>query len=555
MTGTTGISAPERRIPVLIVGGGPVGLALAAELGWRGIACELIEQGDGAIATPKMNEVNTRTMEFCRRWGIAEAVHQCPFPPDWPMDVVFVTSLAGYELGRVARPPRRLQQPGPASPMHLQICAQTWFDPILRRFAGSFPCVRLRHGCRLEAFAQDGASVSAAIVDLATGRREHVAVQYLAACDGANSAVRRSLGIDLGGPGVLGHPVHLFFRAPGLIERCGKAPGTFFVAIDHGGLWANLRIIDPEAGLWRLMVLDTDGTLTPETVDRVAYLRRGLGREIEVEWRGVSVWNRMGAVAERYQDGRVFLLGDAVHQLSPTAALGMNTGIGDAVDLGWKLAAVLEGWGGAALLESYDRERRPIGWRNVGKSTEFHLEQTAFTEGLDAIDAAGPAGEALRARLGPAVRGLGRTFRTLGLQLGYRYDGSPICVAEDSAPPPDDPETYNPCARPGARAPHAFLADGRSTLDLFGRGFVLLRLGRDAPAGAALAAAAASRRVPLRAVALPEPALEALYECKLALVRPDGHVAWRGDAEPDDAVAVIDRVRGVAPPPASPATA
>ncbi|HUZ74420.1 MAG TPA: FAD-dependent monooxygenase [Stellaceae bacterium] len=549
----TGDAAPERRVPVLIVGGGPVGLALAAELGWRGIACELIEQGDGAIATPKMNEVNTRTMEFCRRWGIAEAVESCPFPADWPMDVVFVTSLAGHELGRVERLPRRLQKPGPASPMHLEVCAQTWFDPILRRFADSFPCVRLRYGCRLESFSQDGAGVAADIVDLTTGRRERVAALFLAACDGANSAVRRSLGIGLGGPGILGHPAHLFFRAPGLLEQCGKAPGTFFVAIDRDGLWANLRIIDPAAGLWRLMVLETDGTLTPETVDRMAYLRRGLGRAIEVEWHGVSVWTRMGAVAERYQHGRVFLLGDAVHQLSPTAALGMNTGIGDAVDLGWKLAAVLEGWGGAGLLASYDAERRPVGWRNVGKSTEFHREQTAFTAGLEAIDDAGPEGEALRARLGPAVRGLGRTFRTLGLQLGYRYDDSPICVADGSTAPPDDPETYTPSARPGARAPHAFIAEGRSTLDLFGRDFVLLRLGRDAPAGAVLEAAAASRRVPLRVVTLHEPALGALYECRLVLVRPDGHVAWRGDAEPDDAVAVIDRVRGAAS--ASPATA
>ena len=351
MTAAIDDGAPGRRVPVLIVGGGPVGLALAAELGWRGIACELVEQGDGAIATPKMNEVNTRTMEFCRRWGIAEAVHQCPFPADWPMDVVFVTSLAGYELGRVPRPPRRLQEPGPASPMHLQVCAQTWFDPILRRFAGSFPSVRLRYGCRLEAFAQDGAGVVADIVDLATGQRERIAARFLAACDGANSSVRGTLGIGLGGPGVLGHPVHLFFRAPGLLEHCGKAPGTFFVAIDRGGLWANLRIIDPAAGLWRLMVLETDGTLTPQTVDRTALLHRGLGRAIDVEWRGVSVWTRMGAVAEGYQNGSVFLVGDAVHQLSPTAALGMNTGIGDAVDLGWKLAAVLEGLG----------RRRPAG--------------------------------------------------------------------------------------------------------------------------------------------------------------------------------------------------
>jgi 2-polyprenyl-6-methoxyphenol hydroxylase-like FAD-dependent oxidoreductase len=534
-----------RRVPVLIVGGGPVGLALAAELGWRGICCELVEQGDGAIATPKMNEVNTRTMEFCRRWGIADAVHDCPFPADWPMDVVFVTSLAGYELGRVGRPPRRLQQPGPASPMHLQACAQTWFDPILRRFAESFPHVALRHRCRLESFSQDEDGVTATVID-AAGRRERIEAQYLAACDGANSLVRRTLGIALEGPGMLGHPVHLFFRAPRLLERCGKAPGTFFVALDRGGLWANIRVIDPANAVWRILVLETDGTLTPETVDRAAILRRALGRDIEVEWLGVGLWTRMGAVAARYQDRRVFLAGDAVHQLSPTAALGMNTGIADAVDLGWKLAAVLDGWGGGGLLASYDRERRPIGWRNVGASTEFHLEQAAFTDGLDTIDAAGSAGEAVRAKLRDAVHGLGRAFRTLGLQIGFRYEDSPICVADGSAAPPDDFHDYAATARPGARAPHLFLADGRSTLDLFGRGFVLLRLGADAPDGTAIAAAAAARGVPLRIVPLDESEALRLYERRLVLVRPDGHVAWRADVPPGDPAALIDRVRGAA---------
>jgi 2-polyprenyl-6-methoxyphenol hydroxylase-like FAD-dependent oxidoreductase len=532
-----------RKIPVLIVGGGPVGLALASELGWRGIACELVEQGDGTIATPKMNEVNTRTMEFCRRWGLAQAVLDCPFPADWPMDVVFVTSMAGYELGRVPRPPRREQKPTPASPMHLEVCSQTWFDPILQRFARSFPHVRLRYRCRLEAFAEHGDGVTATLVDVATGARETVEAQYLAACDGANSMVRRQYGIGLEGPGVLGYPLHIFFRAPDLLARCGKAPGTFFVAIDRGGLWANVRVIDPANAVWRLLVLDTDAALTPETVDVAFYLARALGQPMAVERLGLSLWTRMGAVAARYGTERVFMLGDAVHQLSPTAALGMNTGIADAVDLGWKLAAVLEGWGGPALLQSYDRERRPIGHRNVGMSTEFHLEQAAFAGGLDAIAEASAAGAALRRRLGQSVETLGRAFRTLGLQIGYRYEDSPICVPDGTPPPPDSPESYVPSARPGARAPHAMLADGCSTLDLFGRGFVLLRLG-DGADGAGIAAAAASRGVPLATITLGEPGLRDLYERNLVLVRPDGHVAWRGDRAPSDALALVDTVRG-----------
>ena len=532
------------KTPVLIVGGGPVGLALAGELGWRGIACTLIEQGDGTIVTPKMNEVNIRTMEFCRRWGIADAVHSCPFPPDYPLDVAFVTSLSGCELGRMPRPPRKSEAPEPHSPMRLQVCSQMWFDPILQGFARTFPHVRLRYRTRLESFEASASGVTAEVVDVDNGQRERIEADYLVGCDGANSLLRRSLGIDLDGK-TLGHPVHLYFRAPNLLESCGRQPTTFFVTVDRHGAWSNVRIIDPVNALWRLMVLDAGPGLTPETVDREAYLRRAIGRPIEVEWLGTSVWTRRSVVAERYSSGRVFLAGDAVHQLSPTGALGMNTGIGDAVDLGWKLAAVLRGWGGAGLLSSYDAERRPIGERNVRMAAQFYVEHGISDDGLVAIEDDTSEGVRVRRRVGEAlVRGVGGMFRTNGLQLGYRYEDSPICVPDGTPPYPDHPEEFVPSARPGSRAPHVWLGDGRSILDLYGKGFVLLRLGADAPDGATFEAAAAERRVPLETVAVAKPKAIELYERRLVLVRPDGHVAWRADEVPPNANAVIDKVRG-----------
>jgi 2-polyprenyl-6-methoxyphenol hydroxylase-like FAD-dependent oxidoreductase len=531
--------------PVLIVGGGPVGLALAAELGWRGIACTLIEQGDdGPIVTPKMNEVNTRTMEFCRRWGIADDVHRCPFPADHPLDIVFVTSLAGYELARLPRPPRMGQAPGPESPMRLQVCSQMWFDPILRGLARSFPHVRLHYRTRLESFEARANGVTAEIVRLDAGARERIKASYLVGCDGANSSVRRALGIALDGK-TLGHPVSLFFRAPGLLEACGRKPGVFFLTIDRQGLWSNVRIVDPADAMWRLMVLDTDGRRTPESVDREGYLRRAVGHQIDVEWLGTSIWTRRSAVAERYGDGRVFLAGDAVHQLSPTGALGMNTGIGDAVDLGWKLAAVLEGWAGEGLLASYDAERRPVGRRNVDMAAGFFEAHAEFYDGVGAIEDDNAAGDAVRRRVGAAIeRNVGAMFRTLGLQLGYRYDDSPICLPDGTPPVPDHPETLLPSARPGARAPHAWLDDGRSMLDLYGRGFVLLRLGGNAPDATAFERAAAARRVPLTIATVAGSRVRELYGAPLALVRPDGHVAWRGATVPADPMAVIDTVRG-----------
>jgi 2-polyprenyl-6-methoxyphenol hydroxylase-like FAD-dependent oxidoreductase len=535
-----------RKIPVLIVGGGPAGLALAADLGWRGIACELMEQTDGAIVSPKMNEVNARSMEICRRWGIADKVFNCPFPAEFPLDVAFVTSLAGFELGRLPRPGRVGQQPGPESPHRMQACSQIWFDPILREFANSFPTVRLRHRCRLDAFEETSAGVTARITDLSSGEQEQVEAEYLIGADGAGSMVRRELGVELVGQGTIGHPINLFFRAPNLIERCGKRPATFFLGIDETGLWGSLRIIDPANGLWRLMIDSTDGTATPETVDREFYLRRALGRPIDVEWVDVNIWRRRSALAERYGRGRVWLAGDAVHQLSPTGGMGMNTGVADAVDLGWKLAAVLQGWAGAGLLESYDRERRPVGERAVRMATHFYKNSEKFPKVDARLDEDSEEGAGLRREVGEQLlHAIGPEFRTVGLQLGYRYEDSPICVLDGTPSPPDDPAQYTPSARPGSRAPHAWLRDGRSTLDLFGRGFTLLWF-PGAPAGDAIEQAARTRGVPLTSVALDEPETAALYERRLVLVRPDGHVAWRADAAPADAVALIDRVRGAA---------
>jgi 2-polyprenyl-6-methoxyphenol hydroxylase-like FAD-dependent oxidoreductase len=532
--------------PVLIVGGGPVGLALAVELGWRGVACTLVEQSDGVVAAPKMNEVNIRTMEFCRRWGVADAVMRCPFPDDFPMDVAVVTKLGGYELGRIARPPRGDQRPGPLSPHNLQVCSQSWFDPILAERARAFDGVRLLYRHRLESFEADDGGVSAIVHRLDDGERLTLRANHLVGCDGASSRVRHALGIGLDGSAMLSHSMHLFFRTPDLLGRLGIRPATFFAAIDRGGFWGNVRVIDPVAGLWRLL-FDIAPEVETEAVDPDAWLRRAIADPPPVDWVSRQRWVRRGVVAERYGKGRVHLAGDAVHQLSPTGALGMNTGIGDAVDLGWKLAAAEAGWAGPDLLASYDSERRPVGRRNVEMATRYYEGQAAFRDPMPALEDDGAAGATLRHEVGAAVVAhMTGVFRTTGLQLGYRYDGSPIVVDDDTPPPPDDPADYRPTARPGARAPHVALADGRSTLDLFGRGFTLLRFGEDAADPAPLEAAAKARAMPLTVATVDAPDAARLYERRLALVRPDGHVAWRGDAPPVDPLAVVDRVRGAA---------
>ena len=386
--------------------------------------------------------------------------------------------------------------------------------------------------------------VSVEVVDGSTGRRERLEADYLVGCDGAASMVRDALGINMTGQGTIGHPIHMFFRAPKLLAASGRRPATFFFMVDREGLWGSIRIIDPANGIWRLMLDRTDGTLTPEKVDREGILRRALGRPFDVEWMGVNIWHRRSLVAERYGHGRVFLAGDSVHLLSPTGALGMNSGIGDAVDLGWKLAAVLQGWGGPGLLESYDLERRPVGLRNVRTATTIYLDNEDFGGSEADLETNDEATAQLRRRLGADLeRIVGREFRTIGAQLGYRYDPSPICIPDGTPAPPDEPATYVPSARPGSRAPHAWLADGSTTLDLFGRGFTLLRF-TGAPDPSGLRNAAEARGVPFTQVALDEPDGAALYERRLAIVRPDGHVAWRDDAVPPDPMRIIDRIRG-----------
>jgi len=225
----------------------------------------------------------------------------------------------------------------------------------------------------------------------------------------------------------------------------------------------------------------------------------------------------------------------------------MNTGIGDAVDLGWKLEAVTKGWGGADLLRTYESERRPVGLRNVAEASRNLGRMLATRQRLPGPDvfAPGPAGDMARKDYGDWFAAIMRLeWFANGVMLGYRYDNSPLVWPDGTPAPADETQTYTQTARPGARAPHVRLADGRSTLDLYGRSFTLLRLGPNPPAADRLERAAAERGVPLTSIAIDEPKVLAAYLSKLVLVRPDGHVAWRADAEPNDAYALIDAVRG-----------
>ncbi len=487
----------EKIVPVLIVGGGPVGLALAGDLGWRGVACVLIEQTDGSIYQPRMDLVGIRTMEFCRRWGLVPAVEASPYPRDYAQDNVYLTSLTGYELGRERFPGIGQAPPPPESPQRRERCPQNMFDPILREFAASQKSVTLRYRTRLVSFTQNTDRVVATVENAETGAREEINARYIVGCDGARSLVRETLGIAMLGNPVLTYTTNVIFRCPHLLSLHDKGKAYRHIFIGPEGTWSTIVAINGR-DQWRFSIIGGGAQREYTTEEIEAAIRRAVGCDFEFEILSVLPWVRRELVAETYRSGRGFIAGDAAHAMSPTGGFGMNTGIGDAVDLSWKLAATLEGWGGDGLLDSYTAERQPVGARNVAEASGNLRRMLSVGAHPDIADDT-PQGAATRAK------GRARIHRDDAPRMVHARHSSRLSLrgladllaGRLAGRRPTRREATCPTARPGHRAPHAWLADGRSTLDLFGRGFTLLGFGAAAAEAAPLLDAARARRVPI----------------------------------------------------------
>lgn len=537
---------------VAIIGAGPVGLCLAVELGWRGIDCVVLEQrAAGAAAFPTANHISARSMEHLRRLGLADAVRGA-FRSDGGGDWVAVTHLGGPEVARV-EDALADSRPRADSPEGEVWAPKPCFDPILEGAARAHATVALCDGVRVERVEDRGAAVRVTADESGVGRLE-VHARFAVGCDGASSRVRDGCGIDLRGPPPLPIRVHsAFFRSRRVAERVPRrAVQISLLGAPQGPtrspVGAGLMVAVDGSSLFRLHGpgLDAD-----DEAASLALLRE-LGAD-DAEILAMSAWTPSQALCTAFRRGPVFLAGDAAHVVTPFGGLGVNTGMGDAFDLGWKLEATLRGWGGPKLLDvSYDVERRLAALELLAyQGVDFAgPEPVRLRPPLplhdppdDSLWQPGPAGDEARRRYGEGlVASRGAEYDKPDIDLGTRYDGSPI-VVDDGSSPPDrrDPRVYQPSARPGGRAPHVALADGRSTLDLFGRGFTLLRT-RTSADPTPLERSAQSRRLPLRVETVPEAAPH--YGDGLVLVRPDGVVAWRASEGPRDADAVLDRVRG-----------
>jgi len=535
----------SKRYPVLIAGAGPVGLSLAIELAYRGIRCLVVEQSDGSVEFPTTNLANTRTVEHLRRWGIADRMRfESGYPTDYPRNYLFVTRMDGYEIARFDHPANGDPAArSPYSPEGRLWISKPYFDPVLNQHANTLPTVEIRYETSCESFRQNGGQVVAEIVDRKTGRHETIETNFLVGCDGGRSNIRRALDIEFQGVFSQGMNVAVLFRAP-LLTMGNHGPAVQYQII-NSQINGAIAAVDGK-NLWRLNIRNVKQEQL-DVLNAPQKLRAALGETIDFELLAVRPWTGHCVVAERYREGRVFLAGDAAHLNWPAGGFGMNTGVGDAVDIGWKLAAVLEGWGGAKLLDSYNAERKPIAMINVNEAAEMRASFDNQTPFAPQIENDSDEGKQIREKARAAImRTRAKEFQhdSAGIELGYRYEDSPICVADGTAPPELDHGTYVPSTWPGVRAPHLWLKDGRSTLDLFGKGFTLLELSEKPADTPAFATAACKVGLPLNVIPLNEPKVKEIYERSLVLIRPDGHVAWRGDSVPEDASEIIDHIRG-----------
>ncbi len=513
---------------VLIIGAGPVGLAAAIELGLRGIRVLLIERNARVGFAPRAKTSNVRTRTHLRRWGIADALAaEAPFGIDYPNEMVFVTRLAGHELARFSDAFNASPERSELYPEHAQWVPQYTLEKVMLAKARSLPGVEVRFDTSFVSATQDEEGVNA-ILQPSAGEVLSITARYLIGADGARSKVRDLIGAKMVGRSGLSYHYNIIFRAPGLAQAHTHGPAVIYWQIGKDGFSA-IGPMDKD-DVWAFMPGGTKAGETLSNEQAAELIRDRTGLDMPYEVLSADAWTASELIADHYADRRIILAGDACHLHPPAGGYGMNMGVGDGVDLGWKIAATLQGWGGPNLVASYEAERRPVHRAVIDEAMANYAIYVAPPPAEIEDDT--PTGAAIRAKAGAGIAASkGREFNTLGTVLGLCYADSPIIVGEHGARREHDSEVYQPEAKPGCLAPHAWLPDGRSLYDLFGSGFTLI-VADDAVQSEIDKAIADSRErgISLEVVRPVGVPVRTLYDAGLTLVRPDQYVAWRGES-------------------------
>ncbi|MCU1436895.1 MAG: 2-polyprenyl-6-methoxyphenol hydroxylase [Pseudarthrobacter sp.] len=526
--------------PVLISGGGPSGLFLALDLAHRGIRSVVIEPRTSIDPDrPRAKTTNARTMTHLRRLGLAATLRAAaPLPVDFAQDVIFCSSLTGREIRRF---PNAFQlEPGRYGPQPEcgQQVPQPVLEGVLREAVSASAHATLLAGLRVEECEPSTTGHRVTVADTA-GRRRSVECTFLAGADGISSTVRRGLGLRLEGGSAALSNISVLFRSGDLADTISLDPAVqYWVLGPHAaGMVGRMDLDQTWWAIIQGVAAPVDGGALD--LDAVALVRSLVGADVDVDVIATDPWTARTLLAPSYGHDGVFLVGDAAHQNPPWGGHGFNTCIGDAANLAWKIAAVLEGWAGPGLLESYEAERRPVARRTISDAAA-NGEALAYHFADPALEAEGADGGAARATAHAALGVKQSEFDSLGLVLGYSYAASPVVVPDGSPVPAEDPIRYTPSASPGALLPHAWLDDSMSVYDILGAGFTLL-VDSVALAGAAagdvyapVIAMADAWRIPLTVTAL-DPDMNGIpmadaWAAAAVLVRPDQHVAWRGSS-------------------------